>query len=83
MRPLSRRLAALFCLAVLGILVLGGIVVGSLTGLVGLLGYAAVTGGLLGLAIARGRRLWQPAPLPAGRTCTCCTTSQHDPAEVV
>jgi hypothetical protein len=85
-KPLSRRLAALFCLALLGALVMLGLVVGSLAGLVGVVVYVVVAALFVGLAVARGRRLWQadPAgPLPPGRTCTCCTTSQSDPVKVV
>ena len=83
MKPLSRRLSALFCLSVLGILVALGLVVLSLAGVLGVLVYAAVALVLLGIGVARGRRLLQPAPLPPGRTCTCCTTSQTDPAKVI
>jgi hypothetical protein len=80
---LSRRLAVLFCLSILGVVLLFGIVVGSLTGLPGVLAYAAVAGLVLGVAIARGRRLMRPAPLPPGRSCTCCTTSHTDPVRVI
>jgi hypothetical protein len=73
----------LACLAVLGVTALLGVVVASLTGLPGLILYAAVAALLLGVATVRGRRLLRPAPLPPGRTCTCCTTSQHDPVQVI
>ncbi len=87
MRAPTRRLAVLACLAVLGVTVLLGVVVASLTGLPGLILYAAIAALLLGVATVRGRRLLRPAartaPLPPGRTCTCCTTSQHDPVQVI
>ena len=83
MRPLSRRLAALFCLAVVGIAVVIGLVALSLAGPVGAVVYAGVALLLLGVAASRGRRLVQPPPQPPGRTCTCCTTSQHDPVQVI
>ncbi len=83
---LPTRLRVLMLLAVLGVLVLGGLVVGALAGAVGVTAYAVlavallVTGGVLGRrALARV----EAEPLPAGRSCTCCTTSQFDPVEVV
>ena len=79
----SRRLAVLFCLAVLGIVVALGLVAAAVGGVLGALAYAVVALVLLGLAASRGRRLLRPAPLPPGRTCTCCTTSQHDPVQVI
>ncbi len=81
----SRRLGVLLCVAVLGVLFAGGLVV-SLAGLPAVLAYAASAVALLGVAMARGRHLLWPAAPPApppGRTCTCCTASQHDPVRVV
>ena len=78
-----RGLLLLLCVAVLGVLVVLGLVVTSLAGWIGLLVYAAVAGLLVGLGIARGRRLLAPPELPPGRTCTCCTTSHFDPVKVI
>lgn len=82
----SRRLGVLLCVAVLGVLFAGGLVVAALAGLPAVLAYAASAVALLGVAMARGRHLLAPAAppaLPPGRTCTCCTASQHDPVRVV
>ncbi len=83
MKGLSRRLAVLCALSILGLALVLGIVIGSLSGLPGVLAYAVVAGLVLGLAIARGRRLLEgglkPAGLPPGRSCTCCTTKPPTP----
>ena len=79
----SRRLLALLCVAVVGVVVAMGLVVVSLTGVVGGLVYAVATGALLTVGAVRGRRLLAPPPLPPGRSCTCCTTSHFDPVKVV
>ena len=82
----SRRLGVLLCVALLGVLFAGGVVVAALAGLPALVAYAVVALALLCVAAVRGRHLLAPAPPPApapGRTCTCCTASQHDPVRVV
>ncbi len=80
----SRRLLGLLCTAVLGLLLAVGLVVGAVAGTVGALVYAAFAVGVVVLGAVRGRRLLAPAePATDGRTCTCCTTSQLDPAVVV
>jgi Na+-driven multidrug efflux pump len=56
-----RRLAALFLLAVTGVLVAVGLVVGA-------------------QLVKRQARV---AAIQAGRTCTCCTGSVHDPVQVI
>lgn len=83
MRAPALRLRILLSLALLGIALAVGLVV--LAGLGGLVatGYLIVVGLLLGWAVDRGRRALAPTPLPAGRTCTCCTTSQLDPVRIV
>ena len=83
MKGLSRRLAVLFGLSILGVALMLGIVVGSLTGLPGVLAYGVVATLVLLRAIARGRRLVQRPPLPPGRSCTCCTTKHTDPVKVL
>lgn len=79
----SRRLLALMCAAVVGVLLAVGLVVGALAGLPGVLAYAAVALALVVVGAVRGRRLLAPPPLPPGRTCTCCTTTHFDPVKVV
>ena len=79
----SRRLLALLCAAVLGVLVMLGVVVTALLGAVGGAVYAAVALVLVVAGAVRGRRLLAPPPRPAGRTCDCCTTTHFDPVKVI
>ncbi len=79
----SRRLLALLCAAVLGLLVVFGLVVASVAGPVGAAVYAVLAVALVVAGAVRGRRLLEPPPRTDGRTCTCCTTSQFDPVQVV
>ncbi|MGI8535713.1 MAG: hypothetical protein ACR2K2_04280 [Mycobacteriales bacterium] len=83
MKTPSRWLGALLCVAVVGVLLAAGLLVAVAAGTVAVLGYAAVVGLLLGVAVVRGRHLLSPPPLPAGRTCTCCTATQHDPVRIL
>ena len=77
---MSRRLQVLFLLAMAGVLLAGGLVVADLAGSLVATAYAVVVGGLL-LAVA-GRARAAAAVPPPGRTCTCCTSTVHDPVEV-
>jgi len=79
----SRRLLALLCAAVLGVLLALGLLVGALAGAVGVAVYAVVVAGLVALGVRRGRALVAPPALPAGRSCSCCTTSHYDPVKVI
>ena len=83
MNGVSRRLAVLCCLSILGVALVVGVVVGSLTGVPGTIAYAVVSVLVLGFAVSRGRRLLRPPAPPPGRTCTCCTTSHTDPVQVI
>ena len=79
----SRRLLALMCAAVLGVLVALGLVVAALAGPVGAAVYAVVA-----LAVVLGGGRARPpaaraARAAAGRTCTCCTTTHFDPVKVI
>jgi len=79
----SKRLAALFGVALLGVLVAGGLLVAALGGLPAVLGYVAVAAVLLGLGVARARRL-APPPTPARvQHCTCCDGDHTAPVQVV
>ena len=77
----SRRLGALFLVALLGVVAALGAVVLAVAGAWVLAGYVLVVVALLavGAGWARGRA--EPAR-PEGRTCTCCTSTVHDPVEV-
>ena len=83
LRMPSLRLRVLMCLAVLGVLGLVGVVVAVLAGVAGLVVFAVLALLLVVLGVVRGRAALAPAPLPAGRTCTCCTSTHFDPVEVV
>ena len=79
----SRRLLALLCAAVLGVLLVLGLTVTALLGPVGGIGYAAAALVLVVVGVVRGRRLLAPPPRLAGRTCDCCTTTHADPVKVI
>jgi hypothetical protein len=79
----SRRLLALLCGAVLGVLLVLGLAVTALLGAVGGAVYAVVAVALVAVGAARGRLLLAPPARPAGRTCDCCTTTHFDPVEVI
>jgi len=83
MRTPSRGLRLLLCAALLGVLLVVGLAVASLLGPIGAALYAVLALALVGVAVVRGHKALAPTPLPAGRTCTCCTTSQHDPVQVL
>jgi len=79
----TRRLQVLFLLALLGVLACVGLVVHALAGAVPALVYAALAVVLLLVGAARARATAAAARRAAGRTCTCCTASQHDPVKVI
>ncbi len=82
----SRRLGALLCVALLGVLLAIGLVVVAAAGPLAGAGYAVVSTGLVAAAAVRGRSVLAPPAVPtapSGRTCTCCTTSQLDPVRVL
>jgi hypothetical protein len=74
---MSRLLPALFLTALLGLVLCGALVLARVHPLL-LVPYAAAAMGAAWLT----RRRVRPAPLPEGRTCTCCTSTVHDPVEV-
>ena len=83
MNPVPRQLAALFLLAVTGVLVAIGLVVGALLGTVAAAVYAAAVLTLLLVGAQLVKRRARVAAIQAGRTCTCCTGSVHDPVQVI
>lgn len=78
-----RRLAALFLLALLGILVMLGAVIGRFAGVAPALIYALVTLVAVVLGARTARRRLRALAREQGRSCTCCTTSVHDPVQVI
>ena len=83
MRAPSRGLRVLLCTALLGVLLVLGLAAGLWLGPVGAALYAIVAVALVLAAVVAGRRALAPVPLPPGRSCTCCTTSQHDPVTII
>lgn len=79
----SRRLQLLFLTALLGVLVCIGLVVATLAGAVAALVYTVLALGLLVGGSARARAAEQAARREAGHSCSCCTSSQHDPVKVI
>ena len=75
---MTRRLQVLFLVALLGVLVVVGLVVLSLAGPLGLAAYAVLALVAVGLVARRARA----AAVPVGRTCSCCTSTVHDPVQV-
>ena len=77
-----RRLLALLCVSLVGVLVALGLVVHAAAGPGGAAAYALLALALVGVGVVRGRRLLAPARSD-GRTCRCCTSTQHDPVKVI
>ena len=69
---------ALFGTALVGVGLIVGIALSNL-GAVVLVGYLVL---LAVGAAALVRRVRSQQQLPEGRTCTCCTSTVHDPVEV-
>jgi hypothetical protein len=70
-------MTALFAVALVGVIAIVGLALSNLGPLV--LGAYAVVVGACALALVRKVRAQR---LPEGRTCTCCTSTVHDPVEV-
>jgi len=79
-----RRLAALFLLAVTGVLVSFGAIIGRALGAAAVVVYALVIVAVVVVGVQWVRtRLRSAAARAAGRTCTCCTGTVHDPVQVL
>ncbi len=81
--PVSRRLAYLFLLALLGILVMVGVLIAALVGWLPALVFGVAAGAAVVLGARTARRRARARARALGRTCTCCTTSVHDPVTVI
>ena len=79
----ATRLRVLMCVALLGVLLLIGLVAAAVLGAAGAVVFALLAVFLVVVGVARGRAALAPTPLPPGRSCTCCTTSQHDPVRII
>ena len=80
---MSRRVQVLFLAALLGVLLVVGHVVADVAGPWAAAAYAVVVLVLLSLGAGRARAAQARERAAAGRSCTCCTTSQHDPVKVI
>ena len=78
MTPVLQRL---FLLAAAGVLLALGLVAASF-GLAAVTAYAGAVVVLVGFGVRRARAVAR-AQRPAGRTCTCCTSTVHDPVKVI
>ena len=83
MNPVPRRLAVLFLTAVTGVLVAIGLIVDAALGTAVAVGYAVVVLALVLVGAQLVKRRVRVEALAAGRTCTCCTGSVHDPVQVI
>jgi hypothetical protein len=77
------RLQLLFLVALLGVLTCVGLGLLAVAGPVTAAAYSVVALVLLALGAARARAAQDAARRAAGRTCSCCTSSQHDPVKVI
>ena len=81
MRPVSKSVGLSFLLAVFGVLLMLALIVKLLLGLIALVLLGLLLVLPLAYAIRKARR--RRSRLAAGRTCTCCTGTVHDPVKVV
>jgi len=78
----TRRLQVLFLVALLGVLVVVGVVVADLGGPVAAAVYGVVAVGLLVAGAARARAAVTARPRPV-QHCTCCDGDHTAPVQVV
>ncbi|GAC1440267.1 MAG: hypothetical protein NVSMB55_04250 [Mycobacteriales bacterium] len=81
MRTVSKSVGLTFLLAAGGVIFLLALVVTLLLGPIGLAAFSLLLATTLAVAIGRARR--RRARWTAGRTCTCCTGTVHDPVQVI
>jgi hypothetical protein len=80
-RQVPRRIAVPFLLAVVGVLLMLALVVDRALGRVGLAAYLLLV--LLPAAAGVTTAVRRRNRLAAGRTCSCCTGTVHDPVQVI
>ena len=81
MRTVPRRVAVPFLLAVIGVLFMFGAVLDRAVGRLALMAYVLLLVATVGAGIASAMR--RRTRLAAGRSCTCCTGTVHDPVQVI
>jgi hypothetical protein len=77
----SPRVGVPFLLALVGVLFMLGVLVDELVGAAGVVAYVVLLAAPLGYAVVKARQ--RRSRLAAGRTCTCCTGTVHDPVQVI
>ena len=78
----SRALAALFLSAAAGLVIVVGLAL-SAFGTVAVVLWAVLVALVLALGVRKARALRPPPSTSTGRTCSCCTTTVHDPVKVI
>ena len=81
MRTVPRRIAVPFLLAMTGVLLMLGLIVNRALGAIALTAYVLLLVAPLAAALVTVAR--RRDRLAAGRTCTCCTGTVHDPVKVI
>ena len=81
MRQVPPRVAVPFLLAAAGVAFIIGLAIYSVAGNIALLAYLLLVVSPLASWIRTSRR--RAKRLAAGRTCTCCTGTVHDPVQVI
>jgi hypothetical protein len=81
MRAVPRQVAVPFLLATAGVVFIVGVASYAVAGLTALLAYLLLILAPVAVWVRAGRR--RASRLAAGRTCTCCTGTVHDPVQVV
>ena len=81
MTAVSRQVRVTFLLAFSGVLGLIGLLLNALLGPVALVAYVGLLSAPFLAAVVSARR--RRARVSAGRTCTCCTGTVHDPVRVI
>jgi len=79
--PVPRRIAVPFLLAAAGVAFIVGLVIYAVAGIIAVLSYLLLVLSPL-VSWFRTSRL-RSTRLAAGRTCTCCTGTVHDPVQVI
>ena len=81
MRGVPRSVAVPFLVAALGVLFMFGALLGRALGTIAVVVYLVLLLAPASAAIVAAAR--RRTRLAAGRTCTCCTGTVHDPVEVI
>jgi hypothetical protein len=83
MRSVPARVAVPFLLALTGVLLMVGLVIARAAGAVAVGTYLVIVVAAVVAGAVAARRQARLAALSAGRTCTCCTGTVHDPVKVI